>query len=133
MPPLCLTLVRQCLPFTRVRQRLPFAMHQCGGASSLLPAVQSYERLEWLGDSVLELVVRRLLMRRYPNSDEVGYCMQYPGILYAVPQEGPGRGRLMGGGGGVFPARSSVVGSVYGSRFRGHPVLQPPSMQPNSE
>lgn len=35
------------------------------------PALQSFERLEFLGDSVLGLTCRTLLMERRPGSDEV--------------------------------------------------------------
>ena len=44
-------------------------------------AVQSYERLEWLGDAVLELTIRRLLMNKYPGSDEVRAFVCVRGLL----------------------------------------------------
>ena len=40
----------------------------------LLPCLQSYERLEFLGDAVQALTVRLLLMRRFPGSDEVRWA-----------------------------------------------------------
>ena len=40
----------------------------------------SYERLEFLGDAVLTLAVRSLLMRRYPHAQEV----RAPGALRAL-------------------------------------------------
>ena len=56
-------------------------------------AVQSYERLEWLGDAVLELTIRRLLMSKYPGSDEVreGACVcTWLAVHADVCGKGPG-------------------------------------------
>ena len=43
-----------------------------------LPRLQSYERLEFLGDGVLTLTTRSLLMERRPSSDEVGAAWRQP-------------------------------------------------------
>lgn len=54
---------------------------------ALPPALlQSYERLEFLGDSVLGLAGRTLLMRRCPDSDEVrGHGRKAGGVLGLGP------------------------------------------------
>lgn len=57
----------------------------------LVQPLQSYERLEYLGDSVLSLTVRGILMRRFPGRDEVRQGVKgLPGWLLLLPLLQPG-------------------------------------------
>ena len=50
----------------------------------------AYDRLEFLGDSVLEVVTRQVLMERYPEADEVGGVGQLRGGRTCVGGAGCG-------------------------------------------
>jgi ribonuclease-3 len=58
-------LLEQALTHGSVRHE-----HQTSDAAEILPAVQDNERLEFLGDAIVGMVVAELLYRRFPELDE---------------------------------------------------------------
>jgi ribonuclease-3 len=58
-------LLEQALTHGSVRHE-----HQTSDAAETLPAVEDNERLEFLGDAIVGMVVAELLYRRYPDLDE---------------------------------------------------------------
>lgn len=68
---------------TRARH-LPAAPPHLPAALGPPPAPQSYERLEFLGDAVLGLACRTVLMQRCPGSDEVRPGHRCPAGLVAL-------------------------------------------------
>ena len=115
--PCCPRCMTQCL-------RVPPALAlPCPALPSALP--QSYERLEFLGDSVLGLACRTLLMRRCPNSDEVPLvlgqaCWGRAGLT------GWQAGRLAGWQAGRLAGRRSGAGrAARAAGQQGPPPLPP--------
>ena len=67
-------------PFARPGLLVEALTHPSAGATSTTP-VADFERLEFLGDRVLGLLVARQLIERFPNADAGELALRYNGLV----------------------------------------------------